>query len=168
MQQSKTIFGIIVVALLVIGGTYAMTNTQSPRTSTSTTVKTLGTITTQTPTDTSVSTSVSSTTTTTSPKPATSTPAPKPKPATSTPAPSTPGGYTAVQVGSHDSAASCWTVVNGNVYDLTSWIAKHPGGQGSIKMMCGADASDAFNQQHGGQGGPERILASYKIGTFLN
>ncbi len=70
------------------------------------------------------------------------------------------------EVAKHNSANSCYTIVNGNVYDVTNWISKHPGGKGAIKAMCGIDASDMFNNQHGGQGGPERILASYKLGTL--
>jgi hypothetical protein len=33
--------------------------------------------------------------------------------------------------------------------------------------MCGIDASAQFNDQHGGQGGPEKVLASFKIGTLV-
>ncbi len=74
--------------------------------------------------------------------------------------------FTQAEVATHDTQASCWTIVNGAVYDVTSWINKHPGGAGAIKEMCGVDASDDFNEQHGGDGGPERILASFKIGTL--
>lgn len=102
-------------------------------------------------------------------------PAPSAVPSTSAPktqtAPSTPEkkptSFSVAQVAQHNTAASCWTIVNGAVYDVTSWINKHPGGAGAIKGMCGIDASDEFNEQHGGDGGPERILASYKIGTLL-
>ncbi len=156
MQQSKTILSIVLVALFFIGGAYMMTTKQSADSSGSKEVKPLVTATTPTQPTTITTTQPATTKTTTK------------STTTTTVKPSTPSGYTASQVASHDSAASCWTVVNGNVYDVTSWITKHPGGQAAIKMMCGADASDAFNQQHGGQGGPERILASFKIGTFLN
>lgn len=85
-----------------------------------------------------------------------------PKPAT---VPS-PGIYTMAQVETHASGSSCWTVVNGNVYDVTAWISKHPGGRGAIMGMCGRDASAAFDGQHGGQRRPEAELANYKIGVL--
>lgn len=66
----------------------------------------------------------------------------------------------------HNSSTSCWTVVNGSVYDLTKWINNHPGGEGAILSLCGKDGSEDFNEQHGGDGGPEKILASFKIGIL--
>ena len=69
------------------------------------------------------------------------------------------------EVALHATAADCWSVVNGNVYDLTQWINEHPGGSGPIESMCGVDATTAFNNQHNGQGEPEADLASFQIGT---
>lgn len=66
----------------------------------------------------------------------------------------------------HADANSCWSAVNGKVYDLTKWINQHPGGPRRILAMCGKDASDAFNGQHGGQARPEKELAGFEIGTL--
>ncbi len=77
-----------------------------------------------------------------------------------------PSGYTAAQVAAHASAQSCWTSINGNVYDLTSWINQHPGGSEAILSLCGTDGTKAFMQQHGGQGRPEQELATFKIGAL--
>ena len=74
------------------------------------------------------------------------------------------GSVTMAEVAQHNSPTDCWSVVNGNAYDLTSWIAAHPGGQGVILGMCGTDASDAFTAQHGGQRKPEQELANFMIG----
>jgi cytochrome b involved in lipid metabolism len=76
------------------------------------------------------------------------------------------GPYTMATVSTHNSATSCWTVINGNVYNLTSWINKHPGGKQAIMGTCGKDASSYFNAQHGGQQGPVSTLASFKIGVL--
>lgn len=75
--------------------------------------------------------------------------------------------YTLTQVAEHLNATSCWTAINGDVYDLTSWIMEHPGGEGAILSICGKDGSAAFNGQHGDQGQPEQILATFKIGTLV-
>lgn len=80
------------------------------------------------------------------------------------PAPTT--AYTMTDVKSHNTKASCWTVVNSSVYDVTSWISQHPGGSSAIASMCGVDASSAFSGQHGGQSRPASELASFKIGIL--
>lgn len=79
-----------------------------------------------------------------------------------TPAPAA-SKYTMASVATHNSASSCWTVVSGNVYDVTSWIAKHPGGKRAILSMCGIDATAAFTDQHGGQRRPEQELATFLL-----
>lgn len=102
----------------------------------------------------------------------TSAPSESINPSTAQPSPTTPkptttaGTYTTAQVATHNNASDCWTIVNGAVYNVTSWISKHPGGQAAIKGMCGIDASAAFNDQHGGEGGPEKVLASFKLGAL--
>lgn len=93
---------------------------------------------------------------------------PKEIPATPTPdAIPKASGYTLADVGGHNSQSSCWSVVNGNVYDLTSWIASHPGGERGILSICGRDGSDVFNSQHGGAQKQAEILATFKIGTLI-
>ncbi len=82
------------------------------------------------------------------------------------PAPTSAKAFTMADVKTHNSSSSCWTVVSGNVYDVTNWIARHPGGSGAIKGMCGVDASSAFNGQHGGQSRPVSELAGFKIGVL--
>lgn len=84
----------------------------------------------------------------------------------STSSPSQPGTYTATEVAKHNSGASCFSFVDGGVYDLTNWISRHPGGQSAIKYMCGIDATDAFMSQHAGERRPTSILDQYKIGTL--
>jgi len=87
-----------------------------------------------------------------------------------TPGPDTtpaPSGYTMADVQKHNSGTSCWTTINGNVYDVTTWINQHPGGRDAILSLCGIDGSSAFNNQHGGQGRPESELATFKIGALI-
>lgn len=106
------------------------------------------------------------TTSTSTPRTATPTPS---RPA-STPSASasstTAGSYTIADVAKHASASSCWTAINGKVYDVTSWISQHPGGQRPILSLCGKDGSAAFNGQHAGQGRPAAELKQFLIGTL--
>ncbi|MDO8592672.1 MAG: cytochrome b5-like heme/steroid binding domain-containing protein [bacterium] len=62
----------------------------------------------------------------------------------------TPAGsltITLAQLASHNSAASCWSVINGGVYDLTSLASSHSGGAAAILRACGLDGTSIFNSQ---------------------
>ncbi len=86
--------------------------------------------------------------------------------ATAAPATSTPAkaGYTMADVAKHAAASSCWSVVNGNVYDLTAFVSQHPGGPRRILSMCGTDATAAFAAQHAGQSKPGSVLKTFLLG----
>lgn len=91
------------------------------------------------------------------------------RPGTPTATPSgstTPGTYTMADVAAHADASSCWAAIDGNVYDLTAWIAKHPGGPDHILALCGTDATSAFHQQHDDQQRPASELAGFQIGSL--
>lgn len=74
------------------------------------------------------------------------------------------GAITAGQVATHDRASDCWTSIDGRVYDLTSFVARHPGGSARIISLCGTDGTAAFAGQHAGSGAAMRALAAYQIG----
>lgn len=74
-----------------------------------------------------------------------------------------PPGYTMAQVQTHNSASTCWSVIDGNVYDLTAWIGRHPGGKEAIVSMCGKDASAAFHDQHGTKRKEMELLATMRL-----
>lgn len=86
---------------------------------------------------------------------------------TTTTTSSTAKTFTIAQVATHNSEADCYSAINGNVYDLTAFITKHPGGDRNILRICGIDGSAAFNGQHGGESRPERLLAGFEIGTLV-
>jgi cytochrome b involved in lipid metabolism len=73
---------------------------------------------------------------------------------------------TAEEVAQHSSANDCWSVVNGNVYDLTSFVNRHPGGSGNINLMCGKDATSAFTGQHGSGGKANNELSNLLLGPL--
>ncbi len=108
-------------------------------------------------------------------------PAPAPTPAASakptptpaataspTPEVTTASVYTMAKVKENNSASSCWSVINGKVYDLTKWIYSHPGGSSAIKGLCGIDGTSSFTAQHRGQGSPASTLAGYLLGPLTS
>jgi hypothetical protein len=103
-------------------------------------------------------------------------PAPKPSPSpTATQAAPTPAPeptktqealYTMAKVKENNSAASCWSAINGNVYNLTQWINSHPGRPAPILGLCGTDGTSSFNARHRGQSNPTSTLAGYLLGPL--
>ncbi len=67
------------------------------------------------------------------------------------------------EVAKNNTRASCWAIIDGSVYNLTRWINQHPGGTSAIVGLCGSDATNAFDRQHGGQSGPSSVLDDYFI-----
>ena len=76
-------------------------------------------------------------------------------------------GYTLTQVSERNSAAECWVVIDGGVYDLTQWIPSHRGGSGAILNLCGKDGTASFSSQHGGQARPSSTLDGYYLAPLV-
>jgi cytochrome b involved in lipid metabolism len=70
------------------------------------------------------------------------------------------------EVSTHKDATSCWSVINGSVYNLSIWIGRHPGGEEAILAICGKDGSFMFDGQHGDSKKVLNILEKFKIGTL--
>ncbi|EFQ34329.1 cytochrome b5-like Heme/Steroid binding domain-containing protein [Colletotrichum graminicola M1.001] len=68
----------------------------------------------------------------------------------------------------HNSMTSCWTAIGGTVYDMTSFLATHPGGPKTILESAGTVADARFVETHGGPHAQEirGYLKSYAIGRL--
>lgn len=66
----------------------------------------------------------------------------------------------------HNKSEDCWTVVGKKVYDVTSFVNRHPAGSAAIKEMCGKNASEDFLGEHAGQREPEMWLEKLVIGRL--
>jgi cytochrome b involved in lipid metabolism len=51
---------------------------------------------------------------------------------------------TTAEVAAHATSTDCWTIVDGKVYDMTSYFGRHPGGDETILPLCGKDGSEAY------------------------
>lgn len=87
-------------------------------------------------------------------------------PGPSGPSASPDTGITAAEVAKHNTASDCWSVIDGNVYDLTTYIPTHKGGPGVLTAICGKDGTSAFTGQHSGQAAPAADLSSLLVGAF--
>ncbi|CAM6127401.1 unnamed protein product [Calypogeia fissa] len=55
--------------------------------------------------------------------------------------------YTLQDVSKHNSPEDCWLLIWGKVYDVTSWVPKHPGGS-LIFVKAGQDSTQLFDSYH--------------------
>jgi cytochrome b involved in lipid metabolism len=55
------------------------------------------------------------------------------------------------ELSAHNNRSDCWISYQGKVYDITSYLSKHPGGAESIQQFCGTTSKFevAFTNQHG-------------------
>jgi len=100
--------------------------------------------------------------------PASSASAPSTVASSSSPSTSASTSYTLSDVAKHDAAEDCWAAIDGGVYDLTSWISRHPGGPDKIEPLCGTDATQKFRTQHDSQEKPNNQLASFRVGDLTD
>lgn len=49
--------------------------------------------------------------------------------------------YTREEVASHKKMDDCWIVVGGEVYNISSWLKRHPGGARILMHFAGEDAT---------------------------
>ena len=75
--------------------------------------------------------------------------------------------FTPAQVAEHDALDDTWVSVDGAVYDLTHWIARHPGGSIPLRQYAGRDMTDAFRAYHGPDGKAAKTLRSYYVGELV-
>ena len=74
--------------------------------------------------------------------------------------------YTVADVASANTEQKCWTIIRGNVYDLTTFLSAHEGGKSELLKICGKDGTASFDAQHKGDGKPEDQLMALKLGTI--
>ncbi len=78
--------------------------------------------------------------------------------------------YTAAEVAAHRDASSCWLIIGGEVYDVTSYIDEHPANPRTILDYCGKEATRGFdtkdrNRPHSDEA--QRLLDRYRIGRLV-
>lgn len=81
------------------------------------------------------------------------------------------------EVAKHNIKNDCWTIIDGKVYDLTSYVSRHPGGSPILKA-CGVDGTALFQTRMNGKekvgsGTPhsssaQRQLEELRIGELSN
>jgi cytochrome b involved in lipid metabolism len=73
--------------------------------------------------------------------------------------------YTYEDLSTHNTKKDLYLVVHDKVYDVSSFVDEHPGGEEVIMDVSGQDATEAF-EDVGHSDEAREILAAYKIGTL--
>ncbi|KAG6423029.1 hypothetical protein SASPL_113412 [Salvia splendens] len=64
--------------------------------------------------------------------------------------------FTYSDVSAHKTSDDCWVIINGKVYNVTSYLDEHPGGDEVILGQAGNDASQEFEDV--GHGSAARLM----------
>merc|ERR1719446_1577045 len=70
--------------------------------------------------------------------------------------------YSLTDVAAHNTKTDCWVVVNGQVLDVTKFLADHPGGELAILTFAGKDATEEFNMIH-----PPDVVGKYAPDSII-
>ena len=74
--------------------------------------------------------------------------------------------YTLEEVAQHNSRDNCWMIIDDKVYDVTSYMSRHPGGD-EILRGCGNDATALFqNNSEYSRGRAEIDLQRLEVGRL--
>lgn len=74
--------------------------------------------------------------------------------------------YTHEEVQQHRSTDSCWVVLYGNVYDVSTFLPDHPGGSKIILQLAGTDATEEYDPIHPPGTLEDSLPAEAKLGQF--
>ncbi|AIF70128.1 hypothetical protein PAP_08740 [Palaeococcus pacificus DY20341] len=68
------------------------------------------------------------------------------------------------EVSKHNQSNDCWIIVENKIYNVTSFLNIHPGGEDAIIPYCGTNATEVFFSKH--DQGAYETLQQYYIGRI--
>ncbi|KAJ4130212.1 hypothetical protein NW768_007195 [Fusarium equiseti] len=73
--------------------------------------------------------------------------------------------FTAKEVAAHNTRGDCWTIIKGQVYDVTKYMEDHPGGADVLIESAGKDSTIDFDSAGHSEDAFE-IMEEYRIGEY--
>ncbi|KAF5449497.1 hypothetical protein F2P56_029937 [Juglans regia] len=73
--------------------------------------------------------------------------------------------YTMQEASQHNSKEDCWVVIDGKVYDVSSYLDEHPGGDDVVLAATGKDATDDF-EDAGHSESAKELMETFCIGEL--
>jgi len=73
--------------------------------------------------------------------------------------------FTEEEIAEHQGRDSNWLLIHDSVYDVTKFLAEHPGGEEVLLEQGGKDATEAF-EDAGHPSDVRRLMDQYKVGQI--
>ncbi|XP_068654915.1 cytochrome b5-like [Aristolochia californica] len=73
--------------------------------------------------------------------------------------------FTLQEASEHNKKEDCWVVIDGKIYDVTSYLDEHPGGDDVLLAATGKDATDDFEDAGHSQSARD-LMKDYCIGEL--
>lgn len=73
--------------------------------------------------------------------------------------------YTLEDIRSHNTSKNTWLIIHEKVYDITSFLEEHPGGEEVLLEQAGADATESF-EDVGHSTDAREMLEQYYLGEL--
>ncbi|KAM4631170.1 cytochrome b5 type B [Polymixia lowei] len=73
--------------------------------------------------------------------------------------------YTLEEIRAHNTCKNTWLIIHDTVYDITSFLEEHPGGEEVLLEQAGADATESF-EDVGHSTDAREMLEQYYIGEL--
>lgn len=70
--------------------------------------------------------------------------------------------YFVEEVSTHNTMSSVWLIISDEVFDVTKFLADHPGGTQPIMNMAGKESTDSFMNSHSIKA--KELINNYKTG----
>ncbi|NP_001295135.1 cytochrome b5 isoform B [Solanum lycopersicum] len=73
--------------------------------------------------------------------------------------------FTMEEASEHNTKDDCWVVIDGKVYDVSSYLDEHPGGDDVLLGVTGQDATDEF-EDAGHSKSARELMEKFFIGEL--
>ncbi|XP_006348668.1 cytochrome b5 isoform A [Solanum tuberosum] len=73
--------------------------------------------------------------------------------------------FTMEEAAEHNTKDDCWVVIDGKVYDVSSYLDEHPGGDDVLLGVTGQDATDEF-EDAGHSKSARELMEKFFIGEL--
>lgn len=70
------------------------------------------------------------------------------------------------EVAKHKKHDDLWIVIHGNVYNVSNWSRRHPGGEKVLQHHGGQDATAAYECFHIDKKTVQKYMGSFKVGRL--
>ena len=74
--------------------------------------------------------------------------------------------FTRKEVAAHDKEDDCWVIIDGRVFDMSSFCRDHPGGKWPLLINAGKDATKEFHEIHNRDANDQKEMLC--IGTVVD